>query len=155
MLYMNNTAWNYTRIPYHFRGPNDTLRTAKGHLVSTPSAEYQLDAQLEDQTSGFEVKAKGLYKRIWTVKNSGSTPWPPKCGMTITYIPVNESNTTYLKLNHYFFLGNPEVLPGETYNIHFAITAPELKGVYHRRWRLVDPNGKTFGPALRTDFHVI
>jgi hypothetical protein len=152
---MNNIAWKYTRIPYHFRAPNDTLRTAQGHLVRTPSVKYQLDAQLVGQTSGFEVKAKELYKIIWAVKNSGSTPWPPKCRIVITYVPVSDSQTSFLKLTQLFLLGNPEVPPGETYKIQFAITVPDAKGIYHRRWRLVDPNGKPFGPALRTDFHVI
>jgi next-to-BRCA1 protein 1 len=110
-----------------------------------PAAEFIKDVTVQDHES---VEANSVVRKIWAVKNTGSTVWPEGC--TVVYVDgamLPEKKDAKIPL--------PLAKPGETVDVVVEIRAPATLGRAFGNYRLATPTGVRFGPKIWIDVQVI
>lgn len=88
---------------------------------------------------GTEVVVNTPFRKLWRVRNSGSTPWPSGCRI------VHVSGDA-LAREEPCPLGS--VAPDESVIITVALLAPGIEGSFEETWQLQTADGTAFGPLL-------
>jgi hypothetical protein len=83
------------------------------------------------------------FVKTWRVRNDGASEWPNNC---------------WCVFSHGDFSGESVVVdpawPAEEIDVSVVMISPEKTGSHSSAWRLVDPNGLTFGPLLTASISV-
>lgn len=74
--------------------------------------------------------------KTWTCKNTGGQPWP--AGLKLHYSALNSNARMECAEDkpHDLTLNNPEIPPGESYELEILLTAPSKPGIYNEVWQL-------------------
>ncbi len=114
---------------------NSTVATAP---VSTgDNAAWVADVTVPD---GEVYYANESFKKVWKVKNTGSTTW------TTDYVLVNIDDNNWgedVKIPL-----TTSVAPGAEINLSVTLRAPNSLGEHFSRWFLMNPNSQVFGEEL-------
>jgi hypothetical protein len=99
-------------------------------------------AWVEDVTvpDGEIYYAREYFKKVWKVKNTGSTTWDS------SYNLVNIDDNSWGE--DVIIPLTTTVLPGAEVNLSVQVRAPSTLGEHFSRWFLRNPNGQTFGEEL-------
>ena len=93
---------------------------------------------------GASVPARGMFHKVWTIRNDGSEAWPEGCVL----IHVGGD---LLGFDAGSRVAVSSVAPGQETQVVVPLVAPELPGRYVGYWRLVKADGKRFGQRLCCD----
>jgi hypothetical protein len=97
---------------------------------------YVADVTFAD---GVKVQAGQVMQKVWRVRNTGTTPWGS--GYTLAFSsgePMGAAESVAL----------PASEPLRTIQTAITLTMPDTPGSYRSVWKLRDPQGNSFGPAL-------
>jgi len=104
-----------------------------------------------DMDEESEQVAGSCCLKTWKVKNTGSTVWPED-----TFITFLKGHVKLVADGYHAIPITETVKPGEVTYIHAMLNVPDVKeGSFTVVYRLCDPNGKKFGPQLRTVVNVV
>ncbi len=101
-----------------------------------PQAAFVMDITVPDGTTFMPGKS---FDKVWRFMNTGDCPWPE--GTMLTFVSGDK-------------LGAPDQAPagapqpGATTDVSVNMVAPEEPGTYKGTWRLVTPDGVSFGPEV-------
>lgn len=101
-----------------------------------PQAAFVMDITVPD---GTEFKPGESFDKVWRLMNTGDCPWPD--GTVLMFVSGDQ-------------LGAPKQVPvgaaapGSTADVSVGMIAPQAPGTYKGTWRLVAPDGVTFGPEV-------
>merc|ERR1719361_953653 len=89
--------------------------------------------------------------KTWKVKNTGTTVWPEE-----TFITFTKGHVKMIADGYHAVPVTETVNPGEVTYIRSMFNVPNVpEGTFSVVYRLCDPNGKRFGPQLRTIIDVV
>ncbi|MEZ4736796.1 MAG: NBR1-Ig-like domain-containing protein [Caldilineaceae bacterium] len=122
----------------------------EGHpLLETPIGEPLVKdhaVYLRDRIAdGSRFPPGATIHQIWTVRNSGATPW--QTGYQLTFRRGNP-------LGAIPAIPVPPTAPGAEANLAVAFTAPQAPGAYRSDWQLRNAAGEWFGERLWLDIQV-
>jgi hypothetical protein len=104
-----------------------------------------------DMDEESEQVAGSCCLKTWKVKNTGSTVWPED-----TFITFLKGHVKLVADGYHAIPITETVKPGEVTYIHAMLNVPNVdEGSFSVVYRLCDPNGKKFGPQLRTVINVV
>jgi len=104
-----------------------------------------------DMDERSEQPAGGCCLKTWKVKNTGATAWPED-----TFITFVKGHVKIIADGYHAVPVNETVNPGEVTYIRAMFNVPNVEeGSFSVVYRLCDPNGKKFGPQLRTVIDVV
>merc|ERR550539_1289669 len=104
-----------------------------------------------DMDEESEQVAGSCCLKTWKVKNTGSTVWPED-----TFITFLKGHVKLVADGYHAIPITETVKPGEVTYIHAMLNVPNVdEGSFSVVYRLCDPNGKKFGPQLRTVIKVV
>lgn len=119
--------------------PQPLLVTA---VASRDEAWFDADVTIPDGT----VKKTGeLFKKIWRIRNAGTTTWGS--GYTLSF---HSGNT----LGPGTDVPLPAAKPGELVQVALDMVAPQVIGEYRSDWIAKNPQGETFSHRLYTIINV-
>ena len=140
----NEAANNVPRIRVVFETPGPepetpTLTPAPPAPTAVPctyNSAFVADVTIPDNTLLPPAQA---FQKVWRVMNTGTCTWGP--GTVLVFIRGSAMNGQS---------GSPvpQALPGATVDIGLTLFAPSAPGRYTGVWRIMDPNGRLFGPEL-------
>ena len=92
---------------------------------------------------GESVPPSTNFVKTWTVKNSGSTPWPLGCTLKLAsgHAMGGEGVRSVS-------ISVPAVAAGASTNFSVQMTSPSESGIYESQWRLATPTGVFFGDPI-------
>lgn len=119
-----------------------TVPASGAGVATQPVTTGDNAAWVEDVTvpDGEVYYAKESFKKIWRVKNTGSTTW------TTDYMLVNIDDNSWgadVKIPL-----TVSVAPGEEVNLSVTLRAPNSLGEHFSRWFLMNPSSQVFGEEL-------
>jgi hypothetical protein len=104
-----------------------------------------------DMDEESEQVAGSCCLKTWKVKNTGNTVWPED-----TFITFLKGHVKLVADGYHAIPVTETVKPGEVTYIHAMLNVPHVdEGSFSVVYRLCDPNGKKFGPQLRTVINVV
>merc|ERR1712156_1322590 len=104
-----------------------------------------------DMDEESEQVAGSCCLKTWKVKNTGNTVWPED-----TFITFLKGHVKLVADGYHAIPVTETVKPGEVTYIHAMLNVPNVEeGSFSVVYRLCDPNGKKFGPQLRTVINVV
>jgi predicted transcriptional regulator len=108
--------------------------------VSNLNAVFVADIRVQD---GDKFMPSSTFVKTWRLRNEGIQEWPNSC---------------WCVFSHGSFRGDSVVIdpawPGEDVDVSVVLSAPSELGNHFSYWKLVDPNGLTFGPILWANIEV-
>ena len=108
--------------------------------TSSLSAVFVSDVRVHD---GDRFMPCSTFVKTWRLRNNGEIEWPNSC---------------WCVFSHGDFKGESVVIdpawPGEEVDISVVLSAPSHTGKSSSFWKLVDPNGLTFGPMIWAEIEV-
>ena len=105
-------------------------------------AQFEADITIADGTI---MPAGHFFKKIWKVRNTGTTTWGE--GYQLAFfadMPMGSGASVPV----------PITKPGETVQLAVEMTTPAVPGTYQSTWKLKTPQGKAFGAVLYTQIVV-
>merc|ERR1719216_678102 len=104
-----------------------------------------------DMDEHSEQVAGSCCLKTWKVKNTGTTAWPED-----TIITFTKGHVKMIADGYHAVPVTETVNPGEVTYIRSMFNVPNVpEGTFSVVYRLCDPNGKRFGPQLRTIIDVV
>jgi len=104
-----------------------------------------------DMDEESEQVAGSCCLKTWKVKNTGNTVWPED-----TFITFLKGHVKLVADGYHAIPVTETVKPGEVTYIHAMFNVPKVdEGSFSVVYRLCDPNGKKFGPQLKTVINVV
>merc|ERR1719197_1260046 len=104
-----------------------------------------------DMDEESEQVAGSCCLKTWKVKNTGNVVWPED-----TFITFLKGHVKLVADGYHAIPITETVKPGEVTYIHAMLNVPKVdEGSFSVVYRLCDPNGKKFGPQLRTVVNVV
>lgn len=108
--------------------------------VTSLSSVFVSDVRVKD---GDKFMPSSTFVKTWRLRNDGELEWPNACCCVFS---------------HGSFKGDSVVIdpawPGEEVDISVVLSAPLETGKHFSYWKLVDPNGLTFGPLIWAEIEV-
>jgi len=122
----------------------------KAMKKKSPKLAAKLVGHLDmDEVS--EQVAGSCCLKTWKVKNTGTTTWPED-----TFITFLKGHVKLVADGYHVVPITETVNPGEVTYIHAMFNVPKVEqGSFSVVYRLCDPNGKKFGPQLKTVVNVV
>ncbi|GBG74962.1 hypothetical protein CBR_g19475 [Chara braunii] len=133
--------------------PWHTFRVGPCHGGPSPGSAKEYDARfVRDVTisDGMEIIPNTTFMKIWCMRNSGLSPWPPFSQLVfVGGDKLGVLDTVLLEL--------PEngLPPGEEVDVAVECASPEQPGRYVSNWRLALPSGQKFGHRLWIQVQVV
>mmetsp|Transcript_8611 Transcript_8611/g.16886 ORF Transcript_8611/g.16886 Transcript_8611/m.16886 type:complete len:336 (+) Transcript_8611:700-1707(+) len=103
-------------------------------------ATFIRDVTIDD---GAEMPQNFTFNKIWRIQNSGNQPWPEGCWCVFTEGDFSGISTIV-----------SSAWPQEAVDVSVVCTSPHSSGKARSYWRLVDPEGRVFGPTLWVEIFV-
>jgi hypothetical protein len=101
-------------------------------------ASLRMKAEISDlhARETLHCKPDEVLVKTWTCKNTGGQPWP--AGLKLHFSPVFSNARMECPADHPHMLTlcNPEIPPGESYELEIKLTAPSQPGTYTEAWQL-------------------
>eukprot|EP00048_Salpingoeca_helianthica_P024042 m.29293 g.29293 ORF g.29293 m.29293 type:complete len:647 (-) comp9149_c0_seq2:34-1974(-) len=94
---------------------------------------------------GTQVACGTVFRKVWTVANSGDHAWP--AGTTLRHLSGPEGVESAYAV--------PALPAGERADVAVDIVAPAVEGVFESKWVLAADNGTLFGHGLWCQFNTI
>ena len=108
------------------------------------SSRFIADVTIND---GTQMAPRTPFHKVWRLKNAGSTEWPANTALTFV-------SGDSLGGEESVVLQNP-VQPGEEVEVGVNMVAPARAGRYISNFRLVTPDGISFGHRVWADILVV
>ena len=113
-------------------------------VASEAAATVQLPQMvfISDVTvgEGESVPPSTNFVKTWTVKNSGSTPWPLGCTLKLASGHAMGVRSVSISV--------PALAAGASANFSVQMTSPNETGIYESQWRISTPTGVFFGDPI-------
>lgn len=118
-----------------------STQSSGGTSYSTPSDWLKLLSS--NPVDGAYFAPKQTFKKIWTVKNTGTTTWTKDFDL-VYYSGTRMTDKTVIPLT-------TSVKPGKSFELALNLTAPKTPGTYQGFWMLRNQYGELFGMGEDAD----
>ncbi|CAJ37986.1 hypothetical protein RRC244 [Methanocella arvoryzae MRE50] len=112
------------------------------------------DARFVSPRDAFVMDAGKSYYLTLVMTNNGTMPWTFQDG-TILAPSSDSEDMKYFNMTNYTIPIGTIVRPGQSINVNFTYTAPEMNGTYHPEVRMFWTNHGYFGEPAKFTFYVV
>lgn len=148
ILRKSKKNWQFYLKVFKRKIKNGYRKIFKRKKPSAPND--QSDFISEKPLDGSVILAGTIYKKEWTIRNTGNIPWKGRYMKCVQYA----GNSFYPESE---IIKMPTIFPGEKYTLKVRYYAPEV-GDYRSRWKMYNSNGDLAFPdkeiGLGVNIHV-
>ncbi len=115
------------------------IPTVSSKPAVPPNTDYMTFAADVTITDGHQVKPGERFRKIWRVKNTGTTTWTPY--YSFVYVSGDRMEGKNINIP-------TTVYPGQTVELSVDLVAPKNDGTYRGYWQMRTPYGYNFGETI-------
>ena len=115
------------------------IPTVSAKPAVPPNTDYMTFAADVTITDGHQVKPGERFRKIWRVKNTGTTTWTPY--YSFVYVSGDRMEGKNINIP-------ATVYPGQTVELSVDLVAPKNDGTYRGYWQMRTPYGYNFGETI-------